>query len=125
MANLNNESNPYQFWDTYNPIHTEFNDNLNRPHQNQAVKLYNNIKNITEVWENIYSDQKIKNQGSTSKTVSDSLELIEKTIELLNGYKTLIYDSTKKEQEDLIRNYHNLIRRSVINPSCSSTYIYF
>ena len=117
MANLNNESNPYQFWDTYNPIHAEFNDNPNRPHQNQAVKLYNNIKNITEVWENIYSDQKSKNQGSASKTVSYSLELIEKTIELLNGYKTLIYDSTKKEQEDLIRNYHNSIMQTCCYPN--------
>ena len=117
MIHLNNKSNPYQFWDTYNPIHTEFNDNPNKPHQNQAVNLYNNIKNVSEIWENIYSDQKNKNQGSTSETVSDSLMLIEKTIKLLNEYKTLIYDSTKKEQEDLIRNYHNLIRQTCCYPN--------
>ena len=120
-----NMINPYQFWDTYNPVHTEFNDNPNKPHQNETVELYNKIKNVTEVWENIYRDQTIKNQDSTSETVSDSLMLIEKTIELLNAYKTLVYNSTGKEQEDLIKNYHNLISRSVINPLCSPMYIYF
>lgn len=83
--------NPYQFWNTYNPIHTEFNNFFaSTSYQNWTPELHEDIKDIINIWENIYRDQKNKNQGSTSETVTDSLALIKKTIELLNRYYSFL-----------------------------------